>query len=95
MDELATAAGYSRRHIERLFVHSLGMTPAAYYRKLRLDQARNLLSSTEMGLLEIAMATGFGTVSHLSKAFRARFGCPPSQIGHRRRRGKAEAGRSG
>ena len=88
MDELATAAGYSRRHIERLFVTSLGMTPAAYYRKLRLDQARNLLSSTEMGLLEIAMATGFGNVSHLSKAFRARFGCPPSQIGHRRRRAK-------
>ncbi len=86
MDELATAAGYSRRHIERLFVTSLGMTPAAYYRKLRLDQARNLLSTTDMSLMEIAVATGFDTVSHLSKAFRARFGCPPSRIGHRRRK---------
>lgn len=85
MDALAAAAGYSRRHIERLFKSALGVTPAGYYRKLRLDHARNLLSSTDMSLSEIAVATGFESTSYLSKAFRAQFGCPPSRVGHRKR----------
>lgn len=86
IDELAAAAGYSRRHIERLFKSSLGVTPGGYYRKLRLDHARNLLSTTDMSLTQIAAATGFETSSYLSKAFRAQFGCPPSRVGHRKRR---------
>ena len=85
MDELAQAAGYSRRHIERLFKKSVDMTPAHFYRKLRLDHARNLLSTTDMTLQEIAVATGFEDVAHFSRAFRAQFGAPPSQIAHHRR----------
>lgn len=85
MDALAQAAGYSRRHIERLFKDALNLTPGAYYRKIRLDRARNLLSTTDMSLSEIAVACGYETVSQFSKAFRAQFRCAPSRLGHRRR----------
>lgn len=80
MDELAEAAGYSRRHLERLFREATGKTPGAFYRGLRLDRGRNLLSTTDLTLMEIATACGFESVSHFSKSFRARFGTAPTRL---------------
>jgi AraC family carnitine catabolism transcriptional activator len=80
MDELAEAAGYSRRHLERLFRDATGQTPGDFYRNLRLDRGRNLLTTTELSLQEIAMACGFGSVSHFSKSFKARYGTTPTKL---------------
>ncbi len=80
MDELAQAAGYSRRHLERLFRDAVGKTPGDFYRGLRLDRARNLLSTTDLTLMEVSIACGFSTVSHFSKSFRARFGTAPTKL---------------
>ena len=91
MEDLAASAGYSRRQIERTFKASLGMTPASYYRKLRLDHARALLATTDMSLTEISTACGFESVSHFSKVFKSQFGCVPSK--HNSRQVVREAGR--
>lgn len=80
MDELAAAAGYSRRHLERLFKDAVGKTPGDFYRGLRLDRGRNLLSTTNLTLMEVSLACGFSTVSHFSKSFRARFGTAPTKL---------------
>lgn len=80
MDELAAAAGYSRRHLERLFRDAVGKTPGEFYRGLRLDCGRNLLSTTDLTLMEVSIACGFSTVSHFSKSFRARFGTAPTKL---------------
>ncbi|PYF08633.1 AraC family transcriptional regulator with amidase-like domain [Rhodobacter viridis] len=78
--EIVTASGYSRRHVERMFLSVLGETPGDFYRGLRLDHARNLLSTTEMTLIEVAVACGFSTVAHFSRSFRARFGVAPTKF---------------
>lgn len=80
MEEIADRIGYSRRHVERLFRQTLGMAPAQFYLRLRLDHARNLLASTDMSLAEVSVACGFGSKSHFSKAFTRRFGTPPSRL---------------
>jgi len=80
MDELADAAGYSRRHLERLFHEAVGKAPGEFYRDLRLDRGRNLLSTTDLTLMEVALACGYSTVSHFSKSFRARFGTAPTKL---------------
>jgi AraC family carnitine catabolism transcriptional activator len=80
MNELAAAAGYSRRHLERLFKDAVGATPGDLYRSLRLDRGRNLLATTDLTLMEVSMACGFSTVSHFSKSFRARFGTAPTKL---------------
>lgn len=80
LDDLARAAGFSRRHVERLFVSVLGETPGDYYRGLRLDRGRNLLSTTNMSLIDVALACGFGSVAHFSKSFKARFGVAPTKF---------------
>ena len=74
LEALAQRAGYSRRHVERLFLSALDVSPGRYYRALRLDHGRMLLSTTDMSLHEVAL----NTLGHFSRAFRERFGMPPS-----------------
>lgn len=80
IDDLAEAAGYSRRHLERLFHNAVAMSPGEFYRGLRLDLGRNLLSTTDMTLMEVAVACGFESVSYFSKCFRRRFGASPTRL---------------
>jgi AraC-like DNA-binding protein len=81
IDDLAQAAGYSRHHLERPFRDVIGKTPGDSYRGLRLDRVRNLLSTTDVALMEVSIADGFKTVSHFSKSCRARFGTSPIEAG--------------
>jgi transcriptional regulator GlxA family with amidase domain len=76
-ERLATLAGVSVRQLERLFREHLGCTPGSHDRKLRLERARMLLRQTGMSVLEIAVACGFASASHFSRAYRTTFGHPP------------------
>ncbi|MCU9848987.1 GlxA family transcriptional regulator [Defluviimonas sp. WL0024] len=82
MEDLAGEAGYTRRHLERLFQLCLGESPGQFYRNLRLDHARSLLTDTDMTLFEIAAACGFESKAYFAKAFKQRFGCPPSKLNY-------------
>ena len=75
---LAASAGINRRQIERLFEAHMGHGPATHYRRLRLERARALAQSTDMAMIEIAMASGFGSQSALARAYTKEFGHPPS-----------------
>ncbi|WID96629.1 GlxA family transcriptional regulator [Bosea vestrisii] len=75
--ELARTAGVSLRQLERLFRLHLGRSLGEYYLGLRLDRARDLLRQTSLSVLEIALASGFGSASHFSRAYRSRFSHPP------------------
>jgi transcriptional regulator GlxA family with amidase domain len=76
--ELSAVAGVSLRQVERLFRRHFGVTPAAYYLRLRLEHARMLLRQTPMPMVEVALATGFANASHFAHAYRAMFGRTPS-----------------
>lgn len=81
----ADFAGISGRQLERLFQEHLGLPPKRFFLHLRLERGRNLLLQTEMSVMEVAVAIGFGTSSTFSKKFREHFGQAPGQI----RRGRA------
>lgn len=76
-DELARTAGVSLRQLERLFRLHLGRSLGEHYLGLRLDRARDLLRQTTLSALEIALACGFASASHFSRAYRTRFGHAP------------------
>ena len=78
--ELADAANLSPRQLERLFGRHLGMTPARYYIALRVDRARELLIYTNQPILEIAVAVGFASTSHLGQWFKRIFGMRPGEL---------------
>ena len=76
---ICAAAGISHRQLDRLFADHVGCTPAAYYRDIRLDRARGLVTQTELALGEVALACGFQSAVHFSRAYKARFGLTPSR----------------
>ncbi|HEY0315284.1 MAG TPA: GlxA family transcriptional regulator [Sphingomonas sp.] len=77
LELLARRGGVTRRQMERLFESHLGVGPAEHYRTLRLERARTLVRSTDLAMIEIAMATGFGSESSLARAYRRHYGHPP------------------
>ena len=84
---LADRLGVSRRQIERHFLTTLGISPQAAGRKVRLAQVRHLLRRTDRTISDIAAETGFADASHLIRAFRSETGQTPEAW----RRGAAEA----
>ncbi len=76
--KLAKAVKLSVRQVERLFLKHLNMTPGRYYMGLRLERARELLRQTNQPILEVALATGFGSHSYFAQSYRAQFGRSPS-----------------
>lgn len=74
---IARAAGVSLRQLERLFAAHMNDTVAATYLRLRLDAAAQLLRSTGMTITALALACGFRSPSHFSRAFKARYGRSP------------------
>ncbi|MEL7469302.1 MAG: GlxA family transcriptional regulator [Pseudomonadota bacterium] len=77
--EIAAEAGLSQRQLNRLFARHLGKTTALYYRDIRLDRARGLVTQTELPLTEVAIASGFRSQVTFSRAYRERFGLPPGK----------------
>ncbi|HUO23411.1 MAG TPA: GlxA family transcriptional regulator [Caulobacteraceae bacterium] len=82
--ELARLAGVSLRQLERLFQLHLGESLGDAYRRIRLDQAAELLRKTSLPVTDVALACGFKSSSHFSRAFRARFGAAPVRATGRR-----------
>lgn len=76
--EIAERTGISERQMERLFTSHLSLRPMHYYLMLRTERGRELLLYTEKPLIEIAIAAGFGSVSHFSKWFSRFHGKTPS-----------------
>lgn len=77
VDDLARLIGVTRRQLERLFSAHLKQTPARFYVGVRLDRARELLRQTDMGILDVGLACGFGSAAHFSRAYRTHFGLSP------------------
>lgn len=77
MIELASHIALTRRQLHRLFRQHTGQTPTDFYRDLRLRHARSLLHGTPAKIIDVAMATGFGSHSHFTKVYRESFGISP------------------
>jgi len=78
-EAIATQVGLSQRQLERQFKQHTGLSPLKYYMSLRLARAHNLLQQTRLSVAQVAACSGFGSLEHFSRTYRARFGCPPSE----------------
>ena len=77
MIDLSRHIGLTRRQLHRLFRQHTGQTPTDFYRDVRLRHARALLHGTPAKIIDVAMASGFGSHSHFTKVYRERFGISP------------------
>lgn len=78
----AQHAGVTQRQLQRLFSQHLNMSPLEYWNDMRLCHGRALLAETDMTVLEVAVACGYGSASHFSKSFRKKFNISPHRFSH-------------
>lgn len=73
LDRLSGEAGMSKFHFAHLFRERTGMTPHRYLVQLRMNEARRLLSTTELTVAEVATSCGYDSPAHFGAAFRRRY----------------------
>jgi len=66
---LARIATMSERNFARGFTAEVGVTPARYVERVRIETARRLLEDTDDGVEVIAAAAGFGTAETMRRTF--------------------------
>lgn len=85
MAELTRQVGLSTRHLERVFRKVFNDTPAKFYKRLRTKRARTMIEETLMPMVEVAVATGFGSCDTLAKAVKDEYGMTPSKMRARKK----------
>lgn len=79
LDDVARAAHVSPFHFHRVFRSIVGETPAQFTRRVRLERAIWILShDPARPLTSVALDCGFASSSDFSRAFKQRYGVPPS-----------------
>lgn len=78
LDDLASVAGVSRRHLTRLFRAATGISVAEYHTAIRLEHARTLLADPDLTIDAVAERCGLSDGRHLRRLWREAFGVSPS-----------------
>jgi len=77
---LARALGVSERHVRRALTAELGVAPAELIRTRRLLLAKQLLTDTRLPVVDVAFASGFGSLRRFNAAFRAHYRLAPTGL---------------
>lgn len=72
-------AAVSRSSLEARFKAAIGYTIHGAIRKVQLDQARRIITATNLPIKEVAVNTGFRSVQHMTTLFRQAFGKTPAR----------------
>jgi len=75
---LASDAGLSRFHFCRAFKESTGLSPHAWLRQHRLEQAMKMLRDTDASVVSVAAELGYTSQTAFAAAFRKLTGETPS-----------------
>lgn len=80
IQQVAKDLGVSYSNFRKLFKEYTGISPATYQQDLRLQRAKELLSTTEMSVKEIAYRLNFESPDYFSAKFKAKTGRRPSEL---------------
>jgi AraC-like DNA-binding protein len=80
LKQVARVAGFYPSYFSELFKQRERVTFEAYVARLRLERAKQLLSSTEMDVTRVAELSGFRSLSYFCRAFRGATGKTPQHF---------------
>lgn len=78
-------AGLSRTLLERRMREAIGRTPGEEIHRVKFDEVRRFLDSTDLSLAAIAERCGFEHPQYMAEAFKKHFGMPPGRYRESRR----------
>lgn len=81
LEDIATAAGASKYHFQRLFKQSTGYSPHQFLRSIRLKRAcYRLAFNPDVKIIDIAFDAGFETPEAFARYFKREFNCSPTSF---------------
>ena len=80
----AQQLGISDRHLRRVFVQVMGVSPQAYLQTRRLLMAKRLLTDTRLPVIEVAAIAGFSSLRRFNACWRQQYGLTPTQLRRQR-----------
>ncbi|OSQ38984.1 GlxA family transcriptional regulator [Thalassospira mesophila] len=83
LDAMAARAGMSPRTFSRVFTRDLGLTPARYVERIRVEAARGLLQAGDISISQVARLCGFGHPETLRRAFHRHLSISPQDYAER------------
>ena len=79
VEMLAAEVGLSRVHVHRKMKELTNQSARDFIRNTRLRQAAQLLQEKNLGVSDVAYATGFSTLSYFSSQFKLTYGVSPKE----------------
>lgn len=76
--QIASIAGWSTAHFHEVFQRHMQLSPHQALLQRRLQRAKELLSSTDLSIKQVAAECGFSTAAGFGHTFRGRVGVTPS-----------------
>ncbi len=80
IDQLARAIGSNRTYTSNYINQNLGTNFYSYVNSWRVRHAAQLLNDTDLGIEEVALQSGFNSITSFRKYFRNVFGCSASEF---------------
>lgn len=80
IQQVAEELGVSYSNFRKLFKEHTGLSPAIYQQDLKLQRAKELLTTTDMSVKEIAYRLNFESPDYFSAKFKAKTGRKPSDL---------------
>lgn len=80
IQQIAEELGVSYSNFRKLFKEYTGISPALYQQDLKLQRAKELLSTTDMSIKEIAYQLNFDSPDYFSSKFKIKTGRKPSDF---------------
>lgn len=93
VETLANRLGVGARQLRRLFARHLGASPNTVSQTRRIHLAKQLIHDTRMSMVDVALASGFGSLRRFNETFKALFGRPPATLRRQRRAAETTQGR--
>ena len=80
IEEIAKELGCSNRHLRRVFMEEYNVTPIQYLQTCRLLLSKNLLTDTNLSVIDVAMASGFGSLRRFNDLFKKHYNLSPTSF---------------
>lgn len=80
LDTVAAALHYSKYHLHRMFVKTVGLTIHDYAKRRQLTEAARLLVFSEKPIIEIALMSGYESQQAFTDVFRAMYKTSPAKF---------------
>lgn len=78
-NEIVENINYNNCYISRAFTKHVGITLSQYFINAKLFYSLKLLRFTQMSISEVAISSGFATITYYNRVFKKQFGLSPSE----------------